>query len=168
MASSANGNCSAATALATDADADKSCASCGKTGGNLKRCTACRSVWYCGVTCQIDHRKAHKKECKRIKKELELWKPHPPTEECPVCLVPLPSGDDKATYWTCCGKMVCNACSAETLRALLITNRERKAKKKLPAQTCSTPCKEQQMCHREHCRAANGAFSIGWSHSAAL
>ena len=53
------------------AGADKCCASCGKAGDGLKRCTACKSVWYCGVQCQIDHRKAHKKECKRIKKDLE-------------------------------------------------------------------------------------------------
>ena len=49
-------------------DAEESCASCGKTGADLKRCTACKRVWYCDVTCQRKHRKAHRDECKRIEK----------------------------------------------------------------------------------------------------
>jgi len=125
----------------TDADADKCCASCGKTGDGPKRCTACRSVWYCGVQCQIDHRKAHKKECKRIKKEIELWKPHPPTKECPVCLVPLPLQLNRATYWPCCGQMVCCACKAETERALNITNRKRKNKELPPMKDSCAFCR---------------------------
>lgn len=55
----------------SDAEQAKQCASCGKTGDALKRCTACKLIWYCGVNCQIDHRKSHRKGCKRIKKELE-------------------------------------------------------------------------------------------------
>ena len=49
----------------------KSCASCGQRGSDcrLKKCTACKSVWYCNVTCQKAHRKAHRKECKRIEEE---------------------------------------------------------------------------------------------------
>lgn len=49
-------------------DAEESCASCGKTGADLKRCTACKRVWYCNVTCQRKHRKDHRDECKRIEK----------------------------------------------------------------------------------------------------
>jgi len=132
---------SATDVLAAATDADKSCASCGKTGDGLKRCTACKSVWYCGVQCQIDHRKAHKKECKRIKKELEMRKPHPPTEDCPVCLVPLPLENKKATYWACCGQLVCCACDAETDRALNITNRKRKDKKLPPMKRSCAFCR---------------------------
>ena len=29
----------------------------------------------------------------------ELWKPHPPTEECPLCFVFLPLLEDESTYW---------------------------------------------------------------------
>jgi hypothetical protein len=125
-------------------DVDKCCASCGKTGDGLKRCTACRSVWYCGVQCQIDGRKAHKKECKRIKKELEMFQPHPPTEECPVCLVPLPLQNDRTNYWACCGQTVCQACDAETDRALNITNRKRKDKKLPPMGPSCAFCREPE------------------------
>jgi TPR repeat protein len=62
----------------------------------------------------------------------EMWKPHPPTEECPVCLVPLPLRHNRSTYWQCCGMMVCCACKAETERALNITNRKRKDKELPP------------------------------------
>ena len=60
----------------------------------------------------------------------ELWKPHPPSEECPVCLVPLPLEREKTMYWACCGKLVCTACCAEHDRALTVTNRKREKKKK--------------------------------------
>ena len=127
--------------LSDSADVDKCCASCGKTGDGLKRCTACRSVWYCGVQCQIDHRKAHKKECKRIKKELEMLQPHPPTEECPVCLVPLPLQGNRASYFACCGRMVCQACHEENCRALRITNRKRNDKKLPPMELSCAFCR---------------------------
>ena len=111
-------------------DSDKCCASCGKTGNGLKRCTACKSVWYCGVNCQIDHRKSHKKECRRIKKELEarekeeegresdsatkkerfsLFNPMP-REECPICMVVMPLNSSMQTYMQCCGKVICSGC----------------------------------------------------------
>jgi hypothetical protein len=45
------------------------------------------------------------------KEDPELWKPPSPTEECPVCLVPLPLKPDKAMYWACCGKRLCMACA---------------------------------------------------------
>ena len=68
----------------------------------------------------------------------ELWKPHPPTEECPVCFVPLPLDDKESTYCLCCGKSICTACTMETLRAINVINVKR-AKEKLPplANSCS-------------------------------
>lgn len=42
------------------------CASCGETGGELKRCTACKAAHYCNVVCQRNHRKVHREECKRL------------------------------------------------------------------------------------------------------
>ena len=113
--------------LSADADADKCCAACGKAGPDgLKRCTACKSVWYCGVNCQIDHRKTHKKECKRIKKELEAQEEQSkgeaekeekfsllnpmPEEECPICMVVLPPNTRLRTYMACCSKYVCGGC----------------------------------------------------------
>ena len=41
------------------------CAACGKTGDNLKICTACKLVKYCNRDCQILHRQKHKKECRQ-------------------------------------------------------------------------------------------------------
>ena len=35
------------------------------------KCRACKCVWYCDKECQNKHWKEHKKECKRIKKELD-------------------------------------------------------------------------------------------------
>eukprot|EP00984_Skeletonema_dohrnii_P007364 scaffold2671_cov81-Skeletonema_dohrnii-CCMP3373.AAC.4 len=49
------------------------CAACGIAGGDdikLKKCTACKSVRYCGVKCQKEHRPQHKKECKKRAAEL--------------------------------------------------------------------------------------------------
>lgn len=142
-------------------DEVKHCASCNKSSTTLKKCTACKTVWYCNVSCQKNHRKAHKKECKRIELELksgadnkfksgggndagesetktdddpELWKPHPPNEDCPVCMVPLPHefiASHQCAYLTCCSKTLCHACIEEHTRVWRITNKKRK-KKELP------------------------------------
>mmetsp|Transcript_16711 Transcript_16711/g.47984 ORF Transcript_16711/g.47984 Transcript_16711/m.47984 type:complete len:445 (-) Transcript_16711:31-1365(-) len=50
---------------------DKFCSACKNAGDSLKKCTACKCVWYCDVSCQKAHRKAHKKDCKRIAKVLK-------------------------------------------------------------------------------------------------
>jgi len=39
------------------------CASCGKVGNNLYKCSACKSVHYCDRTCQHSHWSEHKVEC---------------------------------------------------------------------------------------------------------
>lgn len=72
----------------------------------------------------------------------ELWKPHPPTEECPICLVPLPLRKDQTNYLSCCGKVVCKACDAETDRALHIANDKRKKKKLPPMEALCQFCRE--------------------------
>jgi len=46
------------------------CAACGKSGDNLKACTACKLVKYCNRECQISHRPKHKKECRKRAAEL--------------------------------------------------------------------------------------------------
>ena len=45
----------------------------------------------------------------------ELWKPHSPNEECPVCFVPLPFNESDSCYWVCCGKTICTGFMAETV-----------------------------------------------------
>ena len=51
--------------------AKKLCSACGKESSAPQKCGACRCVWYCNKECQNKHWKVHKKECKRIKKELD-------------------------------------------------------------------------------------------------
>jgi hypothetical protein len=48
----------------------ETCAACGKKGKVL-RCARCKSVGYCGKACQTSAWGDHKKECKRISKQIE-------------------------------------------------------------------------------------------------
>ena len=77
------------------------------------------------------------------KEDPELWKPLTPTEECPVCMVPLPLENGNCTYWACCSKRVCTACSKEHERAQRVTNMKREKKKQPPLEKtcafCRTP-----------------------------
>ena len=92
------------------------CANCGKgedSAGDLKACTACKLVKYCNRDCQIAHRPQHKKACKKRAAELHdeaLFKQPPPTEDCPICMLPLPFEKERTTYYPCCGKYVCGGC----------------------------------------------------------
>ena len=103
------------------------CSACGKEGDahTLKKCTACKCVWYCDKDCQNKHWKEHKKECRRIKEvldkrggnldvgtEKDIWRlPElPPREECPVCMRVLPIHQMLQVYFGCCGKVICCGC----------------------------------------------------------
>ena len=104
------------------------CSACEKECDTLKKCTACKCVWYCDKDCQKRHRKEHKKECKRIKKELDkrggkldagkekdigpLGK-LPPKEECPICMRVFPIHPSLQRYYACCGKSVCGSCDLQ-------------------------------------------------------
>eukprot|EP00985_Skeletonema_marinoi_P026872 scaffold21234_cov73-Skeletonema_marinoi.AAC.1 len=49
------------------------CASCGTAEVDdikLKTCTACKSVRYCSIKCQKEHRSQHKRACKKRAAEL--------------------------------------------------------------------------------------------------
>jgi hypothetical protein len=103
----------------TTKDADDSkhhCAACGDSddgGGSLKACTGCNLVKYCNRACQIAHRPAHKKACKKRVAELfdeKLFKEPPPNEDCPICYLRLPIEGDQKSYQSCCGKMLCCGC----------------------------------------------------------
>ena len=89
------------------------CASCGKEGGNLNMCNKCKTVKYCNAACKKKHRSKHKKACERRVAELhdeELFKEHPPSEECPICFLPLPLDNSQTTFNPCCGKRICSGC----------------------------------------------------------
>ena len=92
------------------------CANCGKceeSVGDLKACTACKMVKYCNRDCQVSHRPQHKKACKKRAAELhdeELFKKPPPAEDCPICMLLLPSLYTGYKYKGCCGKRICSGC----------------------------------------------------------
>ena len=89
------------------------CAACGKEGGdNMNACNKCDLVVYCNAACKKKHRSKHNKKCEKRAAELfdeELFKVHLPREECPICMLPLPSAE-QVTFYSCCGKNVCNGC----------------------------------------------------------
>ena len=93
------------------------CANCGKgeeASINLKACAACKLVKYCSRDCQAAHRPQHKKECKKRAKELhdeKLFEQPPPLEDCPICMIRLPTMESGRTYMCCCGKVICRGCT---------------------------------------------------------
>jgi len=92
------------------------CANCGKgeeASINLKSCAACMLVKYCSRDCQSAHRPQHKRECKERAKEIheeKLFEQPPPLEDCPICMIRLPTLDTGRTYMNCCGKVICTGC----------------------------------------------------------
>jgi len=124
------------------------CANCGKTGDNLKACTACKLVKYCNRECQIAHRPKHKRECRKRAAELhdeELFKQPPPEEDCPICFQLLPSFKG-SIYKTCCGKVICSGC----INAPVYDNEGNEVdNKKCPFCRTPTPTSEEEMVKRE-------------------
>lgn len=107
---------------------NKLCSACGKESDTVKKCTACKCVWYCDKKCQNKHWREHKKECKVIKKELEKRGGKLdvgteldigplgtllPREECPICMRALPLHDGLHSYSACCGKVLCGGCELQ-------------------------------------------------------
>ena len=103
------------------------CANCGKEGTNLNICNKCKAATYCNASCKKKHRSKHKEACERRIAELheeqlererreeelhdeKLFKQPPPAEDCPICMIPLPSLSKGSRYKTCCGKVICNGC----------------------------------------------------------
>ena len=98
----------------------------------------------------------------------ELWKPHPPTEDCPVCFVPLPL--DQASFLVCCGKIICSACTIETVRAENAINIKRAKKKQPPLDHscpfCRTALDESKFRFEERVRKgdAKAAYSLAFKY----
>ena len=97
------------------------CANCGKEGGDVTNtCNKCMSVMYCNAACKKKHRHKHKKECaEHVKRAAEraaelhdekLFKQPPPKDDCPICMIRLPSLHTGQTYMECCGKIICRGC----------------------------------------------------------
>ena len=107
------------------------CANCGKgeeESNHLKTCNGCKMVKYCNADCQKAHRPQHKKACKKRAAELfevalfeigkraaelhdeALFKQPPQKEDCPICMLLLPSLNTGSKYLSCCGKVICGGC----------------------------------------------------------
>ena len=88
--------------------------------------------------------------------------PQPPTEDCPVCFIPLPRSVPEITYMSCCGKLFCTACFRESERILDIKNAKRAEKKLKPLSSlcpfCRTPAptSDEDMIRRYEKRAEKG------------
>ena len=101
-----------------EATADEVCASCGKAALDdvkLKICTACKLVKYCSVECQKNHRRQHKKACKKRAAEIREDRLFQQPEishhgECPICCLPLSLDENKSSMTACCSKYICNGC----------------------------------------------------------
>ncbi len=95
------------------------CASCGKSAGDdvkLRKCTACNLVKYCSVECQKNHRKQHKKACKKRAAEIrdnQLFQQPDESHlgECPICCLPLPLDVTKWGINSCCSQRICMGCN---------------------------------------------------------
>ena len=100
------------------ADIMMCCAGCGKAEVDdikLKKCNGCKSVRYCGVKCQKEHRSKHKRECKKRAAELrdEILFRQPESShlgDCPICCLPLSYDPKTSTMYSCCSKYICNGC----------------------------------------------------------
>jgi hypothetical protein len=94
------------------------CAACGMAEDGdikLKKCNACKSVRYCSVKCQRDHRPQHKTDCKKRAADLrdEILFKQPKSShlgDCPICCLPLRIDGMKSTMYSCCSKMICDGC----------------------------------------------------------
>ena len=100
------------------------CANCGKEGSDndMNACNTCKQVKYCNAICKKVHKKKHKKECDEyvrlagLKHDCELFKQPPPKEDCPLCLLRMPTLDSGSKYMTCCGKIICSGCMYTVIR----------------------------------------------------
>ena len=131
-------------------DPAKFCSACEKESETLKKCTACKCVWYCNKACQKRHRKEHKKECKRIKRILDdrggvlnlgtetdigpLGKV-PPREECPICMRVFPLHAELHAYFPCCGKTIC--CGCDFQHCVINEDHEGSEREQTPVHVCA-------------------------------
>eukprot|EP00984_Skeletonema_dohrnii_P027858 scaffold17545_cov81-Skeletonema_dohrnii-CCMP3373.AAC.7 len=127
------------------------CASCGIAEDDdikLKTCTACKSVRYCGVKCQKDHRRQHKKDCKKRAAELhdELIFKQPESShhgDCPICCLPLQLDPKKSTMMACCSKLICNGCSHAN------SKREWEERREYTCPFCRQPVPTEKECNKQ-------------------
>ncbi len=82
---------------------------------------------------------------RKLEEELkgaDLFAPLPPTEDCPICLVPVSRANTDTMYEACCGNTICKACYKENEASIKKQNEEKSAGKKV-ALTCPF-CREPE------------------------
>ena len=173
-----------------------SCSACGTKGGSdsLELCNGCKCVWYCDGDCQTNHRRDHKKECKRIKKELEkrggklnlgtetdiepplLDDRLLPRDKCLICMRALPINTMLQTYSVCCGKIICCGCDLQLQceGQKRSTTAERGGQETPPAQPTCAFCRRVHpesdddkltlLSRRVECRDPEGLCSMAMVH----
>ena len=86
---------------------------------------------------------------KKLEEELtgaDLFAPLPPTEDCPICLVPVSRINSEQRYRTCCGNVICGACYNENEAAI---NKQNEKNSKKVAFTCPF-CREPDPTNTEY------------------
>ena len=71
---------------------------------------------------------------KNLEEELEgadLFAPLPPTEDCPICFVPLSRVARNSNYRACCGNRICVGCARENEASIKKQNEEKNGGKKV-------------------------------------
>ena len=84
--------------------------------------------------------------------------PPPPTEDCPVCFIPLPRSMAHITYMVCCGKEMCSACFCESERVLNVKNAKRAEKKLKPFPWLCPFCRAPKQRSQEHTPATASEY----------
>ena len=128
------------------------CANCGKEGDDVTNtCNKCKMVKYCNAACKKKHRYKHKTKCeehlrrKAEKHDEELFKQPPPSEDCPICFLQLPTLNTGWRYMSCCGKVLCSGC----IHAPVYDNQGNKVTKKVcPFCRTPVPSSEQEAVKR--------------------
>ncbi|KAL5259554.1 hypothetical protein ACHWQZ_G009861 [Mnemiopsis leidyi] len=57
-------------------DQNKECGFCTKSGVDLKKCTACKKIWYCNIQCQRADWQHHKENCAIVRVYPKILIPH--------------------------------------------------------------------------------------------
>lgn len=113
----------------------------------------------------------------KIEKELkgaDPYAPLPPTEDCPICLLPQSRELENSAYKPCCGQSICVGCCRESSAFLEVQNSKRAAKNKpLLPHTCPlcrglTPSEGEECTRRMMLRASKNdsiaCLEIGMSY----
>jgi TPR repeat protein len=112
-----------------------------------------------------------------VVKDPDLFKPPPPREDCPVCMLVLPINPRSKAYMACCGKWICGACLDENTRVIEQTNAKRSADpdRELPlVEECCPFCRSprpeeeefmEQFRKRMKLNDANAIYNMACFHS---